>query len=148
MKICCGIFYICIYDVFYVVFIVLSCNYFLRNDEINEHINRGSLHPCLIGFGSSNRSENLNPNTIVLYRFHDTYFTKLSNRLLNLSPMICYDVLTALLQWHFAKWQVDMLTCHSASSNQLEIWRNKIWWGVQSKRSMVLQAIWWVFFLS
>ena len=38
VKICCGIFYICIYDVFYVVFIVLSCDYFVRNDEINEHI--------------------------------------------------------------------------------------------------------------
>ena len=24
--------------VFYVVFIVLSCDYFVRNDEINEHI--------------------------------------------------------------------------------------------------------------
>ena len=31
-------FYICAYDVFYVVFIVLFCDYFVRNDEINEHI--------------------------------------------------------------------------------------------------------------
>ena len=27
-----------IYFNFYVVFIVLSCDYFVRNDEINEHI--------------------------------------------------------------------------------------------------------------
>ena len=31
-------FYIYTYDVFYVLFAVLSCDYFARNDEINEQI--------------------------------------------------------------------------------------------------------------
>ena len=31
-------FYVCTYDVFYVIFIVLSYDYFVRNDEVNEHI--------------------------------------------------------------------------------------------------------------